>query len=309
MASNIVYGLLFLLVAFVCYLVVFGVPAPLSGLIPVAALDALGIEDASLPQAVASDKPRARPEVTAQGVRGLGAALPVNAAVEDVVSSVRPETYLTAQDSAAFRAQSVVERIPYQKTAFWVMLATVYSATPDQGIGYLGIRFQSPDYYYLHGATQDRRTFILLQDRLRARVATLAVADSTELTDGGVEFTNYGHIKVPPVSGKGMELIPSGKEVNQELLALRDLAKANQVQLAGLDKIDAATYGAYRRLLVRASTTSDYPSLFNFAEALRASDLRIGVLSLTARPETDRSGNTSMQSAIDFVLYSTLSVK
>jgi hypothetical protein len=312
-ASNIVYAVLFILVALVCWLVLFGVPAPLSGKIPPVVLETLGIEDALAPKPKAAGPavPPTEAQVVAQTtMRELGPALPINASVEDVVKSLRPESFLTAQDSAAYRAQSVVERIPHQKHAFWVMLATVYSATPDQGVGYLGIRWQAPDYYYLNGTAMDHRTFNLLQDRLRARVANIYLPDSTMLADGGIEFTNYGHIKPDTTTStkltvpKGQALIP-GKDLSGEILALRTLAAESQVRFEGFDEPLITAYPAYKRYFYRLSTQSDYPSIFNFSEKLRLSPLRVGVLSFSASPVRDRVGNETMRSTVEFVLYTT----
>ncbi|MCL2102142.1 MAG: hypothetical protein FWH22_10575, partial [Fibromonadales bacterium] len=202
-----------------------------------------------------------------------------------------------------YKDQALSNRISYQKQSFHIMLSTFYKATPD-GIGYLDLAYQAPNYYFARAIAQDSRTLSAYMDQLRSKVMPdmVTLRDSVIARDGSTEFVVYGST-MQPVSAelKTMKLIPPSR-VKSEIMALRTLAVANQVRLIGWEKPVEEDLNTYRRVILRTTTEADYPSLLNFAEALQKSDVAFGVQQFLSRP----SGPEKMHSALEFVLYASL---
>jgi len=300
LGGSLLYMLFLFCIAFVVYLEFFGIPGFLRGVIPPEVVDFLGLsEETTATQAL---RKAGAPQLTAHGTRLDDPSIPLDGSVEEIVKTMRPDIYFKNKVLVDYKEQALINRIPYQKQAFHVMLGTFYKATPDgDGIGYLDLAYQAPNFYFARVVAVDSRTRNFYRDQLRAKVVDFFEADSLTTKDGSVEFSVYGSFHQPNFTElKAGQLVRHSK-VNAELMALRTLALANQVRLAGLEKFTEDEFQTHRRIIVRATTEADYPSLLNFAEALRKSDIAFGVQQFVSRPV----GPEKMQSTLEFVLYAT----
>ncbi|MDR0517085.1 MAG: hypothetical protein LBH25_08585 [Fibromonadaceae bacterium] len=299
-SANILYFLVFCIVGFVGYLELFGIPDELRPYIPPEAVEFLGLgEEVADTKSVSREA--AGPKLIAKGTKAGEPSITTNGSVEEIVRTMRPDVYFREKSSTEYRDQSLSNRIPYQKQAFHIMLSTFYNATPD-GIGYLDLAYQAPNFYFARAIAMDSRTRTAYMDNLKSRVIDLYVTDSLTARDGNIEFIVYGGIQQPNFNElSSMQLVQRSK-INSEILALRSIAMANQVRLAGIEKPIEEQVGNYRRVLLKVTTDADYPSLLNFADALRKSDIAFGIQQFVSRP----AGPEKMQSSIEFVMYAAL---
>jgi hypothetical protein len=293
------YLLLLSLMGFVAYISLMGIPDSLRPYIPPEIVEFLGLGEEQ--QATQVLREAAAPKLVAKGVAASDPAVPVNGSVEEIVKTMRPDVYFRNKVPIEYKDQSISNRIPYQKQAFHIMLSTFYNATPD-GIGYLDLAYQAPNFYFARAIAMDSRTRTSYMDNLKSRVIDLYVTDSLTVRDGNIEFIVYGSIQQPNFSElRSSQLVPRAK-INSEIISLRNLALANQVRLAGIEKPLEEQVGSYRRILLKVNTDADYPSLLNFADALQKSEIAFGVQQFVSRP----AGPEKMQSSIEFVLYAAL---
>jgi len=299
------YILFFALAGALSWLLLMGVPQPLRGVIPPQVLAALGVESSTevVPvQTVETEEPPSSepaepPQVVAQDEPAPRPAVPVNGAVEEIVKTLRPELFVTPA-RAVYHELLPTEKILYQQQAFQQLLATLYSITPEK-LGYLDLAFKAPDCYYLRGLSTDSlaRADFLARLKSSSREFKLVPASAGAPAN---EFTAYGTMLMSQAPRQASLQLVAKESLNREVLALRDLALSASVRFNGLENPVTDSYGAYRRTLLRTTTRADYPSLLRFAETLRGSALRVGVLQFTSRPTADGG----MSSAVDFVIYS-----
>jgi len=299
-AANAFYMLVALVVAAVLYMQFFGVPGFLRGIIPHSIISALGLSEETAASQVLREAGAVK--LTAHGTRMDDPSIPINGTVEEIVRTMRPDIYFKDQMPTVYKEHALSNRIPYQKQAFHIMLSTFYKATPD-GLGYLDLAYQAPNFYFARAMAQDSRTRSAFLNQLRSKVLPdMVVRDSATTKDGSIEFSVLGSILQPNFAElKQMNLIQASR-VKSEIMALRTLAVANQVRLAGWEKPVEEELENYRRVVLKTTTEADYPSLLNFAEALQKSDLAFGVQQFVSKP----SGPEKMLSAIEFVLYATM---
>ena len=277
------------------YLKFVGVPAPLQGKLPPALLAFLDIEEPIQPPDAAPlpEAPEA-PELVAQGERPARPAVPANGAVEEIVSTMRPELFIKPVRTE-YRELLPTEKVRYQKMAFAQMLANFYALTPE-GLGYLDLAYKAPDYFYVRGLAGNPKIQESFLVKLKQNSRDFKVSSGK----GTPEFTAYGTLLLGAApSGEALQLIPAA-QLNKEILALRDLSLDARVKLVGLDKPQTTSYGLYQRSVLRATTHADYPSLLRLADKLKESPLRVGVLQFTSRPTLEGG----MSSVVEFVLYS-----
>jgi hypothetical protein len=297
--GSLFFLLLLSLLVFIAYIEIEGIPESIRPFIPPEIVRLLGLEEEEAPTQVSREP--SPPKLTARGVAASEPAVPINGSVEEIVRTMRPDNFFRNKAPSEYKDQSLSNRIPYQKQAFHIMLSTFYNATPD-GIGYLDLAYQAPNFYFARAIAMDSRTRTSYMDNLKSRVVDLYVTDSLTTVDGNIEFIVYGGIQQPNFNElSSMQLVPRSK-INSEIIALRGLALTNQVRLAGIEKPIEEQVGNFRRVVLKVSTDADYPSLLNFADALRKSEIAFGVQQFVSRP----AGPEKMQSSIEFVLYSAL---
>jgi hypothetical protein len=301
LGGNLLFMLFILATVSVVYLELFGIPGFLRGVIPQEIVDFLGLSEETPATQVL--RKAGAPQLTARGTRLDDPTIPLDGSVEEIVKTMRPDIYFKNKVLANYKDQALSDRIPYQKQAFHIMLGTFYKATPDgDGIGYLDLAYQAPNFYFARVVAVDARTRNFYREQLRAKVVDFIETDSVTTRDGPIEFSVYGNFQQPNVSElKSGQLVRPSK-INSELMALRTLALNNQVRLAGLEKVIKDDFQTHSRILVRATTEADYPSLLNFAEALQKSDIAFGVQQFISRP----IGSEKMQSTLEFVLYASM---
>jgi len=297
-SGSLLYMLFIFLIASIVYLEIFGIPGFLRGAIPAEIMDLLGLSEETAATQVLRDA--GAPQLTAHGTRADDPTIPLNGSVEEVVKTMRPDIYFKNKVLADYKEQALSNRIPYQKRAFHIMLGTFYKATPDgDGIGYLDLAYQAPNFYFARVVAVDARTRNFYKEQLRAKVVDFIEADSVTTRDGTIEFSVYGNFQQPDFAELKPGQLVRPSKISSELMALRTLALANQVRLAGLEKFTEDEFETHRRITVKTTTEADYPSLLNFADALQKSDIAFGVQQFVSRP----MGSEKMQSTLEFVLY------
>ena len=299
--GSLLFMLFLMLIASIVYLEILGIPSFLRGVIPPEIVDFLGLSEETAATQVL--RQAGAPQLTARGTRLDDPSIPLDGSVEEIVRTMRPDIYFKNKTLINYKEQALINRIPYQKQAFHIMLGTFYKATPDgDGIGYLDLAYQAPNFYFARVVAVDARTRNFYRDQLRAKVVDFIEADSVTTKDGSIEFSVYGNFNQPSFTElKSGQLVRPSK-INSELMALRTLAINNQVRLAGLEKFIEDEFQTHRRIIVKATTEADYPSLLNFAEALQKSDIAFGVQQFASRP----IGPEKMQSTLEFVLYASV---
>jgi hypothetical protein len=298
LGGSLLYMLFIFLIASLVYLEIFGIPGFLRGTIPPEVMDFLGLSEETTATQVL--RKAGAPQLTAHGTRVDDATIPIDGSVEEVVKTMRPDSYFKNKVIADYKEQALSNRIPYQKQAFHIMLGTFYKATPDgDGIGYLDLAYQAPNFYFARVVAVDSRTRNFYKEQLRAKVVDFIEADSVTTKDGTIEFSIYGNFQQPNFAELKPGQLVRPTKINSELMALRTLAIANQVRLSGLEKFTKDEFQTHSRITVKTTTEADYPSLLNFAEALQKSDIAFGVQQFVSRP----IGPERMQSTLEFVLY------
>jgi len=307
LGGSLLFMLFISLIVSYAYLSYFGVPGFLRGVIPQEIMEFLGLsEETSAVQVLR--KAGGAPQLTAQGIRAEDPTIPLDGSVEEIVKTMRPDIYLRNKVFADYKEQALSDRIPYQKQAFHIMLSTFYKATPDpqdgEAIGYLDLAYQAPNFYFARVVAVDARTRNYYRDQLRLKVQpdSFFETDSVITRDGSIEFSVYGNFRQPNLSELKPGQLVRPSAINSELMALRTLARNNQVHLAGLEKVIKDDFQTHSRILVRATTEADYPSLLNFAEALQKSDIPFGVQQFISRP----TSSEKIQSMFEFVLYASV---
>ena len=282
----------------------FGVPKVLLKIMPQKVAVFLGLEEEEPEAVLHAPREVSVPKLIARGFKVEEPAVPVNASVEDMVNTLRPDVYF--KDKGKVTSEPNPKIYPKElhlalnsriclKHAFHIMLNTFYEVTPD-GMGYLDLVYQAPNYYFARAITVNANVRTSFMNKLKSKGAYLSVIDSVTYRNGDVEFALQGNIKLP--HEEQLELVPLSK-VNSEILALRSLAAVNNVRLAGLENPIEENYGLYRIVVLKTVTEADYPSLLTFADALQKSDIPLGVQKFVSRP----LGSDRMQSALEFVMY------
>jgi hypothetical protein len=298
------YVLLILLLAGVIYYKQFGIPKALLDRMPEKIAVFLGLAEEEPVAVLQAPREVPIPKLIARGFKVEEPAVPVNASVEDIIKTLRPDVYFKDKGKLIFKEKTTLWPKELQlaldsrvclKHAFHIMLSTFYEATPD-GMGYLDLVYQAPNYYFARVITIDANTRASFINNLKSKGANLNVIDSVAYRNGNVEFSLQGSIRLP--REQQLKLVPPSK-MNSEILALRSLAAINSVRLAGLENPIEEDFGLYRIVVLKTVTEADYPSLLNFADALQKSDISLGIQKFVSSP----LDSDNMQSAIEFVMY------
>jgi len=302
-SKKLFYLLLILLSGFIYYKQ-FGIPKFLLEKIPEDIAVYLGL---TVEEPIAAPPPPREipvPKLIARGFKVEEPAVPVNASVEDFIKTLRPDVFF--QNKGKYTSVSKPSPWPKElqmaldsrvslKKSFYAMLNTFYEATPD-GMGYLNLVYQAPNYYFARVITVDASTRNSFINNLRAKGANLRIIDTVSYHNGNVEFSLQGSIRLP--NEQRLSTVPLSK-MNPDILALRSLAAINGVRLEGLENPIEEDFGLYRIVVLKTVTEADYPSLLNFADALQNSDISFGIQKFSSSP----LGSDKMQSALEFVMY------
>jgi len=298
------YVLLIIILSGFIYYKQFGIPKFIRDKLPEKVIALLGLTEPEPEVVMQAPRRIPVPKLIARGFSVIEPVVPVNASVEEMVITLRPDVYFKNRNKLMSREETfhyskelhqALDSRVCLKDAFPVVLNTFYDATPD-GMGYLDLVYQAPNYYFARVVTIDANTRTSFINNLKAKGANLRVIDTVSYRNGNVEFSLQGSIKLP--SQQQLNVVPHSK-MNSEILALRSLAIVNSVRLEGLENPIEEDFGLYRIVVLKTFTESDYPSLLNFADALQKSNISIGIQKFASSPlEADK-----MQSAIEFVMY------
>lgn len=275
------------------YLMFAGVPGALAPYLPEPVVASLGlVPPTTAPLATPAEPGTPAPTVVATAKP----VVPAGNSVEDVVKTVRPDMFY-AKERKEYRQLLPAEKILHQKMVMAAAFATFRAITPA-AFGFTDLSFKIPDYFYARGLSPDTKTLRSFLDSLRRHSIEFNEVPPPEGSKT-LEFTAYGRLNIPEkVVGERLALL-TPSQVVQEMTSLDQLARNFQINFTGLDNPKVSEHGLYRRVLYRAQTKADFPAMHQFADALRASSLRVGVLQVSIRPSTNEGSVT----VFDFVVY------
>ncbi len=270
-------AILFLFVAFSCFISVSGVPKPLQGILPGPYLELIGAEDPS----------RAALTLGSGQMTSAGGSLAAQAAaaeaaikqrevlsVKQVVGEVNPSVLFNTKrtDYTQFLP---MEKISFQRAALAQFMTFLNTATPDD-IGFSDCSFQSPNFYYLRGvATKptSQRSFLERLKTVSGEFKTPPIPENAPATD----ITAFGVFNITNVNLNAVTKFVTAAEQADEVKAFKTLASTNKVVFNGLDKPSIEDYGVYKRYTYQLTTTNDYPELQTLFVALAESPIRMAV--------------------------------
>jgi len=302
--SRKLYLLLILLLSGFIYYKHFGIPKFLLDKLPEKVTVFLGLTEPEPEVVMQAPRRIPVPKLIARGFSVEEPVVPVNASIEDMVITLRPDVYFRDKNKLILRAEPhpwpkelklALEKRIFLKDAFYIMLNTFHEAMPD-GMGYLDLVYQAPNYYFARVITIDAKTRNTFINNLKSKGADLKVIDSVAYKNGNIEFSLQGSIRLH--SQQQLSVVPHSK-MNSEILALHHLAVVNNIRLEGLENPIEEDFGLYRTVILKTITEADYPSLLDFADALQKSNITLGIQKFVSSPlNSDR-----MQTAIEFVMY------
>jgi len=268
---------LFVFVAFSCFISVFGVPKPLQGVLPGPYLSLIGADDPSRAALALSNgqQTSAGGSLEAQAAAAEEAIKRRNAlSVKQVVSEVKPQVLFNnkREDYASFLP---LEKISYQRAAINQFFTFLSTATPDD-VGFTDCVFQSPNYFYVRGASvkpTSQRSFLERVKAVSSDFRTPPLPENAPATD----ITAFGLFNVNNVNKAAVTKFVTIAEVPEEVKAFKAIASANKVTLNGFDKPVVEEFGVYKRFTYQVKSTAEFPELQSMMAALDASPVRIGV--------------------------------
>ncbi len=282
-----------LIVVFVGSLLWLGVPNAIAPYIPQEVVVALGLQLPESSTTVANPAEESTETIASAEGKGANSS---NDAVEEVVKTVRPDVFYE-RERKEYRQLLPAEKILYQRTAI-AQAFTIFRAITPQGFGFTDLVFKMPDMYYARGLASDdigQKSFL---DSLKRRSTEFAMVQPPE-GQKTREFTAYGRLAVSKPAQADVLALMSASEASRELAALSSLASKNGVKLQGLENPRVESSSLYRRAIFEAQTRADFPALQSFAEDLRKSNLRVGILQVVIRPSVAEG----LISQFDFVMY------
>lgn len=270
-------SILFVFVAFSCFISVCGVPQALQGVLPSQYLDLIGAEDASRAALTLSNG-----QTTSAGGALEAQEAAARAAIKhresvtvgQLVSEVNPAV-LFNNKRADYMQFLPMEKISYQRAAVAQFLTFLNTAAPDD-VGFSDCIFQMPNFYYMRGVAAkptSQRSFLERVKSLSSEFRTPPIPENAPATD----ITAFGLFNVSNVNMGAVTTFVKAAEQAEELKAFKTLATNQKVTLNGLDKPIVEDFGVYKRYTYQASSTSDFPELQAFFAALSESPVRVGV--------------------------------
>ena len=267
-------AVLFVFVAFSCFLSVAGVPKPLQGVLPSQYLDMIGAEDPSRSALTLSSgqTTTAGGSLEAQVAEANDAikrrdALTVNQVVGEI------KKYFSFNNKRVDYTQFLpMEKISFQRASVAQFLTFMNTATPDD-VGFSDCIFQAPNYFYVRGVASkptSQRSFLERIKSVSSEFKTPPIPENAPATD----ITAFGKFNVTNVNMNAVTRFVPASELSEELKSLKALASTHKVVLNGLDKPSVEDYGVYKRYVYQASSTCDYPELQQFFAALSESPIR-----------------------------------
>ena len=265
---TVVVAALFAVVAFSCYLSVWGVPAALDGVFPESYLNLIGAKSATEAKTTSAGPTAEEIAQQQEAVAKARAAMPV----KDIVGEINPQV-LFNNKRISYNSYLPLEKLSFQKTSLAQFLSFLNTAVPDD-IGFSECVYQAPNYYYLRGIAMKASSQHTLMDRLKTVSKSF---QSPIASEAATEVIAFGQFNVPQIRLDAVRgFVPAG-EIPAEVKAFKTLATTNKVQLKGLEKPVVEDFGVYKRYAYNVSSTADFADLLNFFNAFSNSPIRMGV--------------------------------
>lgn len=287
----------FVVVAFSCFLSVFGVPAPLQGALPEAYLSLIGAEDPSQALTLGAGQ-----TTTAGGLLEAEAAaekavlkMREGMTVKQVVGEINPKA-LYNNSRTNYESYLPLEKLSYQKAASAQFLTFLATATPDD-VGFSDCIFQTPNYFYIRGVAAkptSQRSFLERVKAVSADFRTPPLPENAPATD----ITAFGLFNVSNPNLGAVSNFVKSAEVAEEIKALKAIAANAKLNLKGLEKPAVEDFGVYKRYSYTVSANSDFPELQKFTSELLDSPIRMGVTKLEMT-----FAKRDIQSAMQLVMF------
>lgn len=262
-------------------MMVFGLPKPLEGIVPVALLDALGIEHSTPDFSPASGSPASRLTTAGGSIAEQRAAeeaairARANVSVPVLVSEVQPSMF-KQEKRASYKDYLPLEKQQYQKAAFGQFLAFIQTATPEN-IGFSNLVYEAPNFYYVRGvadAPLAQRSFLERLKSVSVDFRTPPIPENAPATD----ITAFGSIKLENVNvSVPVNSFIEADSVQAELNKLKALDASGKLKVSGLAKPKTEDFGTYKHLTYNMKAVGDFAQMNAFTQAWKASPLRIGV--------------------------------
>lgn len=274
---TIVLSVLFVLVAFCCFLSICGVPKPLQGMIPGQFLDIIGADDPSRTALTlgAGQTTSAGGSLEAQAAAAEAAIKHrADLTVKQVVGEVNP-TVLYNNKRTDYTQFLPMEKISYQRAALSQFFAFLSTATPDD-VGFSDCAFYAPNYFYVRGVAvkpTSQRSFLDRIKNMSSDFKTPPLPENAPATD----ITAFGKFNVNNVNLASVTAFVRSAELDEEIKAFKTLAATNKVVLKGLEKPVVEDFGVYKRYSFQVTSGNDFPELQTLFAAIAASPIRIGV--------------------------------
>lgn len=270
-------GLAFIVVAFSSYLIVFGLPRQLEGVLPNSYLDLIGVKDPSRSALILSSGQvtRAGGSLEAQ-VAAANAAIKhrESLTVKQVVGEINPQV-LFNNKRTDYNSFLPMEKMSFQRASLNRFLSFLMTATPDD-VGFSDCIYQAPNFFYVRGVAakpNSQRAFLERLKSVSSNFKTPPLPENAPATD----ITAFGQYNVGTVNLNAVNSFVTVSEQSNEIKALKSLATESKIVLNGLEKPTVEDFGVYKRYAYRVTTSSEFTELQAFLAALGTSSIRVGV--------------------------------
>lgn len=277
----------FVVVAACCYVVVFGLPSAITGVVPESALDAVGVSTKSKEPAAGS--------LAAKRAAMAEAKAKANRTIPMIVSEVKPTMFEVKKERSLYKDFYPLEKMQYQKAALGQFFAFLQTATPEN-TGFTNIVFEAPNYYYVRGVAEapvSQRAFL---ERLRAISTDFKTPPTSKEQENVTEITAFGSVHTAAIQFKdNMKEFVAADSVAAEIRKLKSLEGAVKLSFNGIDKPKIEDFGVYKHYTFNIRTLTNFVQFANFVSSWKDSDARFGI----TRVAMERSGKDV---AVSFVL-------
>lgn len=267
---TILVAALFAVVAVSCAFSIFGVPSSLRGVLPKAYISLIGAELPAQQTAVNGAATSAE-AIAAQ--RAAIAKMRESMTVNQVVGEINPNA-LFNNKRTDYDAMLPLEKISYQRASLSQFFSFMSTATPED-VGFSNFVYQAPNFFYVRGLASkpaSQKSFLERLGAVSKNFKTPALPENAT-----TEVVAMGRYSVSNVNLKAVSNFVSASEIPSEIKALKALAATHKVHFNGFEKPVIEDVGVYKRYAYVVSTTSVFPEVQAFVNALVSSPIRVGI--------------------------------
>ncbi len=277
-------------------MMVLGVPAPLTGVLPPEVLSFLGAvpEEADMPSSVMPNAPAAAKHTIA-GSDSLMLVQKNKGNAENLAKDLQPGLFIPKKrtDYATFLP---TERLAYQNQVLSQLLTFIGTATPEN-VNFSDIVYRAPNFYFVRAVAADPTSQKGYLDRLKnvsLKFKTPELPENAPAT----AITAIGAFADKPVTGA----VPSVNFIREADIAaeLEQFAKLEpELKYDGFKrKPSVEDFGVYRRFVYRVSALGEFQDVAKLVTALQSSSLRLGVQELELRPTAKQDVQANFRLAL-----------